>query len=238
MEIATVTVKALVDGLVAPEAQVVELDGYLVCPATDRRVWMAVDDQTADPVVMLQPAEALLDVLLDEVAAWIGGRFIYINQASITGTLTSSQQGYVLSDISTINVWEGPILVQLILSSNNNELCVDSALRKVPVSYIADEDPGPEPGPIELDGFLAYSASNHKAWLAVDEDRVEPVVALEAPQKILTILQEGNFPTSDRDDLLYGFPAKVAGAELTEQETYLLTSVSRIRIDSAPHLNQ
>lgn len=101
--------------LVAPDTStiegLVEVEGFLLYRGADDLAWLAVDSENLDPVVNLDRPLEIFEALRIEVSAWGGGPYLYAHSAKVAGTLTSGDNGYLLSNLSTMEIADNAKLV-------------------------------------------------------------------------------------------------------------------------------
>lgn len=116
MELRRLTVRELVDSSDTSFEGWVELDGFLMYSAADDHSWLSSDADDIEPVVVLSSPEKIRAVLRTKVPALGGGSILYANRAKVIGTLKSDDAGYLLTDISTVEIFSYGEAIRLLMS--------------------------------------------------------------------------------------------------------------------------
>ena len=81
--------------------------------------WLSVDEAAEEPVVRISKPDVVFAAFRGEVSARLGGRFLYANRVRITGHLgpadADETAGYLLSNLSAIDVWEDDELINIVI---------------------------------------------------------------------------------------------------------------------------
>lgn len=115
MEPRQITATELVDSPTDSIEGPVEIDGFLMYRGTDDQAWLSADNQTVAPVVTLDSPKEIRAALRSKVSALGGSEILYANRAKVVGTLTSGQNGYQLTNIKTLEVWDEDEILHLSL---------------------------------------------------------------------------------------------------------------------------